>query len=379
MPEDPKSPEEIFADIDASIPEDDVAASTEGTAPEQTPEVTPEVPAEVAEGQPRDDAGRFTKPEAAPEVAAPAAIEAPQAPVPSAESTVSAPDLSQYPAYEYRVAGQAVPFKGAVRGSDGVLFTNDSIPALEAQLAKAHQAHERLTHMGRQLADRDRQLKSKDEEKGMVLGKLAEIMSDPDKFDAWALDTQGNWEKLLLEARLKMTEQERDERVSQYESVTSEQEVQALIPQLHSATEEAIKHLVGELEFKDLALDAVWQKEFKDGLFQTHFDLLFTEASEQDIAQGVAEQVGQTVFHPEPILAEMRRLASFARAQVTRNKALADAQARNQQRTAQTTSVPVAGAKPQGAPSSKPKPALKSGMSREEVDRLVFETMMDEQ
>lgn len=376
-----KSPSEVFDDIGASIPDEPTpAASTEGATP--VTEVAPEVPAAPetpdVPGQPRDDQGRFApKPEAAPDVAAPqAATTAPQAPVPSAEVPASAPvDLSQYPVFEYRVAGQSTPFKGAIRGSDGVLFPKETVPALEARLAEAHQAHQRVSQMGRQLAESEARGKAHEAEKNHVLGALADIMADPNKFDAWALDTQGNWEKLLLQAQLKVERETGERYRTQHEEAATEQEVQALIPQLHSAAAETIRTLAGDPEFQDLAFDPAWQQDFQDGLLKTHFDRLFTEATEHEVAQGIAQQVGQTIYHPEVIQGEMRRMAGFARQQVARNKALAEAQTRNARVTAPAPTLPTAGAKPTGSPQGKVKPGLKPGMSAEEANRLVFDNI----
>ena len=375
----PKSPEEVFDEIGASIPDEDTAptlADVEGT----TEPVAPETPA--AEAQPRDEQGRFSeKGVAAPDAAATPVVAASPgtpAPTPSAEAQPSAPDLSQYPTYEYRVAGQAIPFQGAIRGSDGVLIPNDALPQLERMLAEAHQAHHTQSQSGRREAELKRQVQAANEEKNTVLGRMAEIMADPAKFDAWAADTQRNWEKLVLEARLKMAEQDRDNRASQYEEVASEQEVQALIPQLHSAAEESVRQFASSAEFKDLALDAEWQRDFKARLLESQFDRLFTEATADDVRSGIAQQIGQTVFHPEPILAEIRYQAAFARRELTRQKALAEAAQRNQARLPAPALVPTAGAKPTGSPVSKPKPALKPGMSRDDVDKLVFETMMED-
>ena len=374
----PKTPDEVFDEIGASFPDEDTptGAGVEGAPVTEAPET----PA-TSEAQPRDDQGRFAEKDvAAPEVAAApeaAATTEPTASVPSPEA-VSGPDLSQYPVYEYRVAGQNVPFKGAIRGSDGVLISNEALPQLERMLAESHQAHSSQSQMGRQVAELRSQVQRANDEKNAVLTRLSEIMADPAKFDAWAADTQGNWEKLVLEARLKMAEQDRDSRASQYDEMATEQEVQALIPQLHSVTEDAVRRLAGEAEFKDLALDAEWQREFKARLLESQFDRLFTEATAEDVRAGIAQQIGQTVFHPEPILAEMRYHAAFARKELARNKALADAAERNRRTAQPAASVPTAGAKPTGTPVTKPKPALKPGMSKTDVDELVFGTMMED-
>lgn len=373
----------VFDEIGASLPDEDTSpapATVEGATSTEAPE-TAATPA-----QPRDEHGRFSEKEAAAPAAAaaPAPAEAATAPEPpaaqpSAEAQPApAPDFSQYPAYEYRVNGRPIPFDGAVRGTDGVLFPNQSLPQLERLLAEAHQAHHSQSQMGREVAELRGQVKAAQDEKNMVLGRMAEIMSDPAKFDEWAENTQGNWEKLVLEARLKITEQERDSGRSQHEELVSEQEVQALIPQLHAATEDTVRQLAADPEFKDLALDAEWQRDFKARLLETHFDRLFTEATAEDVAAGIVREIGQPVFHPDTILAEMRYHAGFARRELTRQKGLADAAARNQRTAPATAAVPTPGAKAHGVPAAKPKPALKDGMSARDVDHVVFDMMMEE-
>jgi len=369
----------VFDEIGASLPDEDTSpapATVEGaeTAPETV----------APEPQARDEHGRFAEkdaaapPDAAASQEAAAATEPPAAPPSPADQPPAAPDLSEYPAYEYRVNGQNVPLAGAIRGSDGVLIRNESLPQLERLLAEAHQAHQARSQSGRQVAELRAQVKAAQDEKNTVLGKMAEIMADPAKFDAWAENTQGNWEKLVLEARLKIAEQERDSRANQYDEVVTEQQVQALIPQLHAATEGMVGQLAADPEFKDLGLDADWQREFKTRLMETHFDRLFTEGTAEDVAAGIVREVGDTVFHPDVIQAEMRYHAGFARKELARQKALADADARNRRTAPPAASVPTPGAKPLGSPAAKPKPALKDGMSREDVDKLVFETMMEE-
>ena len=372
---------DLFEKIGADIPDTPEATPTpaevEGTPPAKA---APETPAPSAEPE-RDAQGRFKKTEAAPAAPVPPQAEtaAPTAPPAPAEAPAAptAPDLSQFPAYEYRAGTRTVPLPGAVRGSEGVLIPTASLPHLEQLLAAAHQAHAKESAWGRERLQLQAQTKAAQDEKNEVLGRLAEIMSDPAKFDAWAADTQGNWEKLLLQARLKIAEQERDSRSEQYDEVVTEQQVQALVPQLRTSVETTVQRLAADAEFKDLALDAAWQKEFGERLLQTHFDRLFSEATEADVAKGIAAQVGDTIFDPQPILDELRYQATFARKELARQKGLAEAAARNAATAQPAAAVPTAGAKPTGSPSAKPKPALHHGMTKNEVDQVVFSTIED--
>lgn len=373
---------DFFAKIGADIPDEPGAEPTpaggEG-APPAAPAATPEPPASP-ETQPRDDSGRFaSKPKDEPAAPAPAEPVAP-APSPTAAPAAPAlaPDLSQYPAYEYKAGTRSVPFTGAVRGSEGVLFPNDALPRLEQALAAAAQAHDQQSAWGRERVALQAQIKAAEELKNEVLGKLADIMQDPAKFDAWAADTQGNWEKLVLQAQLKMATQERDSRSAQYDEVVTEQQVAALVPQLRSAVTTTVDHLATHPEFKDLNLDPAWRAEFIQRVLDTRFDAVFYEADEAAVARGIATQVGETIFNPQPILDELRYQAGFTRKELARTKALADAAARNAATAPAAAATPVTGGKPAQTPSGTPKPQLHPGMSKGDVDRIVFQEMMED-
>lgn len=384
---------DLFAKIGADIPDEETPTPAGGEgAPEAPvpaePAKAPETPATPAEpaapAVARDDKGRFTKPTAEP-AAAPPATE-PAAPAPSAAAaapaaTPAAPDLSQFPAYEYEAAGRKYPLAGAIRGSEGVLIRNEGLPQFEQLLATAQQVHARESAWGRERVGLQGQIKAATDEKNFVLGEMFKVLQLPDEeFYAWATDRRGEaWEKWDLQARLQIAERDRDERGEVLDEAAREREVQALIPQLHTAVERTVQQLAGTDEFKDLALDPAWQKEFKERLLETHFDRMFSEADEAAVTRGLARQVGETLFDPQPILAEMRYQAGVVRRELARNRALADAAARNAATAPTAVTPPVTGGKPAQVPAGTPKPRLHEGMSRAEVDKVVFGNIDEEE
>lgn len=350
-------PTDFDAIFDKAVAEQESASAD--TAASSAPDEGA-APATEAPSQPRDESGKFVaRTESAPQADSAPADQPPSEAQPPATETASE---AVYPQFQYRASGRDYELPGSKVGADGLFVPTDQLPYLQRLLAEGHQNRDLSRDFGRKVADARRDGELKLQQANNLLAELADIARDPNRMADWGLDLERNWD--LLRARAEKTVMEQQlaaerARLTEYEE---EQQAAALVPQLESALGQTISSLLGRPEFQ-----GVDGPKMYDRLMHNFFDRIFAEATPEDVAAGIARNVGDIVIDYGVIEDEMKYEADVLHRAQTAQRAAVEAAGRNAKAQTQQRAVPpTVGAK--AGPAPKAAPALPKFTTTRDVD-----------
>lgn len=229
-------------------------------------------------------------------------------------------DVSQYPAFDFRVAGESLSFPGSIRGADGAFFPNAILPELAHTLSQGVY-HDR--HWQRELAERERVAGEKvaaAEAKGAmgeaVLAAFTRLREQgPEAMAKWLDDLDRQWPLLLEKANNQILQQQLESAKSGQTEFQEERAALALAPQLEETLWGQVTAICADP--RAAGLDPEW---FYSRLVSGFLDQIFVEAPQDDPQRGVTK--GQVLVNYDVILRE-------AEYEVSLRKQAADAAKRN--------------------------------------------------
>jgi hypothetical protein len=352
LPPDPETP--------GTLEEADLALTT--VSADEAPPAAAE-PAAPAEGQPRDEKGRFTgpAPEAEPEAPSSAPAPAPETPgEPAPPETAQAVEES-YPEFTYRADGQEHAIPGSAVGEDGIFIPQQQVPELHQLLAAGRAAFGSVRQRLNDAAQREKaaldRAAAAEAQAQTILGHF-ETLIERGQIADWLQGVQLNWPVLKAEARAKAVELARQadaDRLKQYEE---RDRVAQMRPLMEQTLEQSVAHFAQQAGLDQPTAQAVYQR-LRDPRYESQ---LFVKAPYDDPVSGIRQ--GELVIDHSVVEGAVQ-LASMGRTPMSQQQKIAQAQAANAKQAVAAKVPPTVG-KSAGAPAPKGIPQFKS---QAEVDR----------
>lgn len=301
--------------LEAEIPATMEAADAALTSPSESPEVTPEPaaaePVAQADGQPRDDQGRFTSPAPKAEESEPASAEATPAPEtpsePPTDPAVEAP-AEQYEPLKYRADNQDFELPGSAVGTEGAFIPAAALPELQQLLSAGKAAFGSVRQRLSEAASREQQAVARAEaaeaQSTHLLAHFEQLIQSG-QAGAWLEGVAQNWPILKAEASKKALElqykAERDE-LTKFRQQDEQARLKPLMDQTLRSTVQSYSTRAG--------LDAEGQAEVLRVLQEPRFqNFVFVRAPFDDPTAGIKQ--GDLVIDYSVVEGEVQRLRNW--------------------------------------------------------------------
>jgi len=321
----------------------------------------------------RNEKGQFTKraepSEALPQEATPdEQSETPPAEEVPTESTEAATEEAEvtYPEFTYRAAGREFNIPGSAVGEDGAYIPTAALPAITRLLAEGQHAKEGSREFARQLQTARSQGQQELQYARSLLASLNSLRQEgPDAIADWFADLDRNWPLMEANAKLSLLEQQRETERTQHSQVEQDRQAEALVPRLQGVLETTLAEYATRPE-----MAGVDTKRLYERLSGRLFDQVFEEATDDDVAQGIASHVGQVIVNYGVIEDEMKYEADILRRARESAVKTQKVTQQNANRTANANPPPTVGAK-KGASQASGKQIPKFANARE-ADEWAF-------
>lgn len=355
-----------------------------------TDDVVEDAPAEepAAEGQPRDESGRFASPAEAAETAAPA--EAPVDALPPRDEPTESPDAEtapedDFPEASFEVDGQEISLSGTAVGADGVFvspetWNQDIAPQLAAARQLSSSYRQRMSEAAQSIQAAETKAQAAEANSQHVLGHLERLIEQSqDAFRVgtaeallgspigqWLLTAGQAWPILKADARVKAIELSSQQATKRLEEYTHREQQERIRPLMSQAVQASIRQQGQALGLDDQTLRAVEQKLQGPGYER----LLFVQAPFDDPAG--AFRKGETVIDHSVVAGALELVAMnrVEREQQTKIAAAVKANAALQPKRKVPPTVGAKGRSPGGPNIPQPK-------SAKEADDLLLNGSLD--
>jgi len=304
--------DETAPDLDAAF--DEAFDKATGPADVASPETaTPAPEADIpSPGKSRNEKGQFVKaePTEAPPLEATPGDE-PDAP-PAEVAPETPPDAvveATHPEFTYRSAGREFNIPGSAVGEDGAFIPTPALPAITRLLAEGQHAREASREYAAKLQEARVEGQKELQYARSLLASLNQLRQQgPDAIANWFDELDRNWPLMEAQAKLSLIEKEREAEKAQLSDAQREREAEALVPQLRNVLTEKLAEHAKRPEYKGVDTKRLFER-----LSGRLFDQVFEEATEDDVAQGIARQVGQVIVNWGVIEDEVKYEADILR------------------------------------------------------------------
>jgi hypothetical protein len=320
--------------LEAEIPATMEAADAALTSPSESPEVTPEPvvaePTAQAEGQPRDDQGRFTSPAPKaeePEPATAEAVPAPETPSePPTEPEAEAP-AETYEPLKYRADNQDFDIPGSAVGTEGAFIPAAALPELQQLLSAGRAAfgsvRQRLSEAANQVQQANAAREAAEAQSTHLLSHFEQLIQSG-QAGAWLEGVAQNWPILKAEASKKAMELQYKAERDELTRLRQQEEQSRLKPLMDSTLRSTVQSYSTRA-----GLDADGQAEVLRVLQEPRFqNFVFVRAPFDDPQSGIKQ--GDLVIDYSVVEGEVQRVRNWtSRYQPKAPAKIADALQRN--------------------------------------------------
>lgn len=236
--------------------------------------------------------------------------------VPPGEEPAATAEPEPGPAASYRADGGEHQIPGSEVGDDGVFIPTQQWSQVQRLLARGHGSHRQIAERDRQAAQWRNVAEAAQAARDTVFQKLDELHKAGDAA-AFAREFTDKWPIWRAEGQASEAQRLADAREAELQQYRQQQEAAALVPQLESQLEEALRYALAQEAYKDLDAKLVWSRLHP--LLTTH---VFMEADYDIPDQGI--RAGQAVLNAPFVRAvlddEVTRLSQYQQMakQVTR-------------------------------------------------------------
>lgn len=299
---------------DAAI---DVAFEPE-TPPEVAVEAQPtdeaaepvESPATNLDDQPRDEKGRFVakdgqqEPEAAPAEGAPDSPPAePTADTADEQSAESAEeiDLSEFPRFTYKAAGQEFEIPGSAVGERGIYIPTEAIPELRQLLASGKTEPQRYRERQQVEAQLTTRAEAAEEQARTIL-RFFDDLVEKNQLEDFLLNQAQNWEVLKARAEAAGVRRQFETERQELEHLRQEREDAQQRPLMLDALGDAVRRYGSAAGLDERAQERLYARwATPDAL-----ERVFPRADKDDPAKGVRK--GQRLYDFAPLVQDVQWL-----------------------------------------------------------------------